>query len=752
MRRSPESESSGVGAALAPYSPPSYSLPNGPYGAAQAPILSLPLLPAARNVPTFMGLVNALKRRWVLAGFLGLLVAAAAAVGLWIAAPQGKHQVKALLEITPEQMSVIPGSVRHDDNHEGFKQNQMILIKTRTLLNRVSQRPKVAGLSMIATTDDPSKMIEEMMRTRWEASDLLAVTMNGDKPEELKTILDELITIYQLESSEKLRQERTDHKEKLTLIRNRYKKQIDDRLNESKVFSDLKVAVTPDIARAQVQLCNDEIRTGRAQMNQSEVKLKSEEKKLETLKTELELNAKKKFSDDEIEAALLKDKDPLLVGLQFDVDLANSRLANLRNKFVDPEHPKIKEAQADLVTLREKRLAVTNQRRQEVEKKLRSEKREELEKAERVARQDRDLHKSEIDTLRERLLQLDISLEKLNNNSMQVAIRFEELKPLNEQVQSLDRQISEISLWLDSGGRIKIREPAVIMYNHNQRQKMLYSGMVGAAAFLMIITLVAFLEWRSRRVDSVDQVVNEIGLRVIGTIPAFPSRQAIKTGEADANQNWRFILNESVNSTRTMLLHSAKTQNMQVIMVTSAMQGEGKTSLSSQLATSMATAGLRTLIVDCDLRNPSMHRLFDLALAPGCSEILLSELDVSDAVQATSVPNLWVISAGQCSNRVIAALAQGHQLESMFNRLRGQFDFIVVDTCPVLPVADSLLIGQHVDGVVISILQDISQLPKVLNASERLSQLNIPLLGAVVNGIKTDIHAYGYNYVKQLPA
>lgn len=276
--------------------------------------------------------------------------------------------------------------------------------------------------------------------------------------------------------------------------------------------------------------------------------------------------------------------------------------------------------------------------------------------------------------------------------------------------------------------------------------------MVGAAAFLGVITLVAFLEWRSRRVDSVDQVVNEIGLRVIGTIPAFPTRQAIKTGEADANQNWRFILNESVNSTRTMLLHSAKTQSMQVIMVTSAMQGEGKTSLSSQLATSMATAGLRTLIVDCDLRNPSMHRLFDLALAPGCSEILLSELDVSDAVQPTSVPNLWVVSAGQCSNRVIAALAQGHQLESMFNRLRGQFDFIVVDTCPVLPVADSLLIGQHVDGVVISILQDISQLPKVLNASERLAQLNIPLLGAVVNGIKTDIHAYGYNYVKQLPA
>jgi capsular exopolysaccharide synthesis family protein len=191
---------------------------------------------------------------------------------------------------------------------------------------------------------------------------------------------------------------------------------------------------------------------------------------------------------------------------------------------------------------------------------------------------------------------------------------------------------------------------------------------------------------------------------------------------------------------------------MQVIMVTSAMQGEGKTSLASQLATSMATAGLRTLILDCDMRNPSVHRLFDVALSPGCSEILCQEVDVADAVQPTSVPNLWMIAGGHCSNRVVAALAQGQPLEALFNRLRGQFDFVVVDCCPVLPVADALLIGQHVDGVVFSILQDISQLPKVLDASKRLTSLNIPLLGAVVNGTKVDTYTYGYNYVKQLPA
>jgi Mrp family chromosome partitioning ATPase len=68
-------------------------------------------------------------------------------------------------------------------------------------------------------------------------------------------------------------------------------------------------------------------------------------------------------------------------------------------------------------------------------------------------------------------------------------------------------------------------------------------------------------------------------------------------------------------------------------------------------------------------------------------------------------------------------------------------------------VADALLVGQHVDGVVFSIMQDVSQLPKVLIASEKLAQLNIPLVGAIVNGIRSgDMYSYGYNYVKQLPA
>jgi capsular exopolysaccharide synthesis family protein len=325
------------------------------------------------------------------------------------------------------------------------------------------------------------------------------------------------------------------------------------------------------------------------------------------------------------------------------------------------------------------------------------------------------------------------------------------LQPQRDTLDKLNTYLAGLRVEKNLDNRPSLRgEVERVPYN-NLNKKVLFSAVGGGATFLCVVLVVAFMEWRTRRVDGVDQVVNELGMRVIGTVPAFPNRANVKAAVEAGGANWRFVLNESINSTRTMLLHTARTQSMQVVMVTSATQGEGKTSLASQLATSMATAGMRTLLVDCDLRNPSVQKLFELPLAPGVSEVLRQEVDVSEAVQATAVPNLWVIPAGQCSAATIAALAQG-QMETLFNRLRGSFDFILVDSCPVLPVADALLIGQHVDGVVFSIMQDISQLPKVMTALAKLAQLNIPLVGAVVNGIKQDVASYGYNYVKQLPA
>ncbi len=706
--------------------------------------------PGVRSLPTIVELVHAFKRRWVLCLMVGGLIATSLAVGVWWVMPAGKHQARATVQIKTDMPGYV-GRTTHMETEafEKMCEAELAKLRTKQFLTKVASDPRVAKLPMIAGSDAKERVIEDSVGLKRDPSEIVKITMTGDDKEQLRVLLDVYSRLFVSEAQEQ---------ESAELVRdlNHIRKMLDD-LNAAIKADEKKLGVG---AERGAGIAIDRVMTER-DLASVATRLRTLKDRHEVAKQELDrLKAEK--ADPKLivvtagEVAEAVDANPA-VALRTAVYITAKEKLEAKRKIFNDGAAALKEfleaeaqALADLNTARKEATEIES-------KRLRAAKETTIDKrlidAGRVVA-DLDGQMQTADAERKKL---ETDLKGLARNGGELADVRDQLSPRVRDRENLESQERQIKLLLraddnEKPSRFKLLEEAVVYENWNQRQKMAFAS--GAAAFglFAVCLIVSYLEWRNRRVDGVDQVVTELGMRVIGTIPAFPSRAALRNGEAGANQNWRFILNESVNSTRTMLLHTAKTQHMQVILVTSAMQGEGKTSLSSQLATSMATAGLRTLVLDCDLRNPSIQKLFDVPVAPGCAEVLLQEVDISDVVQQTSVPNLWVIPAGQCNHRVIAALAQGHPLEALFNRLRGQFDIIIVDSCPILPVADTLLVAQHVDGVVFSILQDVSQLPKVQDASDRLLQLNIPLLGAVVNGIKPDIQAYGYNYVKQLPA
>jgi capsular exopolysaccharide synthesis family protein len=208
------------------------------------------------------------------------------------------------------------------------------------------------------------------------------------------------------------------------------------------------------------------------------------------------------------------------------------------------------------------------------------------------------------------------------------------------------------------------------------------------------------------------------------------------------------IITESVDAIRTQLLHAARSDGVQVVMVTSASGGEGKTSLSSQLAASLARAWRKTLLVDGDLRNPAAHKLFRLPLEPGFSELLRGEAGLGDVVKPTPLSRLWLLPAGHLDPHAIQALAQ-EDVRAIFEQMKEQYDFIIVDSCPVLPVADSLLLGQHVDAVIFAVLRDVSRLPSIQAAQQKLQGLGVRMLGAVVIGTDGDPGSVVYRYTTQ---
>ena len=736
---------------LSPFHTPAGGMPQPlPYGPNPG-YNAGPLPPKAKTGPSPAGMLHALKRRWVLATFLGGLLAAAAAAGVWMLMPAGKHQAKALIRLRQKTTELS----KSQEDFDSFRRDQMVILRTRDLIMRTLAEPSVASLETIRNSDDPVRFMEEGLTIKDVSPTTLSITLPGDNADDLKTILDVHVKKYIDDATNYDRKNRDDQMRKLELLSDRLTGEITSKERAINLAIQANNSGGGEGGGAKQARMQGELSQIDADMFARQSEIQELETKIAVMQKKVDA---KRYGFDPLELLSYVNSDSRVsvhlaekATKQFILNRDKER-ANLTNG--QPLPPSIAELQTQIEALdkriEEARSAVepevaqwmgrlTDQRL----KNLISDDKDRLEASRALfatRRIFRDLYQKGMT----QTIQGDFTANQL----------LEGLKPQREALNSIERQRVQLQIEKDMDSRIQLIEPPFVQLNLNVKQKTFLAVGAAIVGFIAVLVVIGYLEWRTRRIDGVDQVVSELGMRVIGTVPSFPNKASLKAAEAAGNANWRFVLNESINSTRTMLLHTARTQSMQVVMVTSATQGEGKTSLASQLGTSMATAGMRTLIVDCDLRNPSIHKLFDLTLQMGVSEVLLQEVDAADAVQPTSVPNLWVIPAGQCSTRVITALAQGHPLETLFNQLRGQFDFIIVDSCPVLPVADALLIGQHVDGVVFSIMQDISQLPKVQVASEKLQQLNVPLLGAVVNNVSggSAYYAYGYNYVKQLPA
>lgn len=743
MPRPPAGELS-PGSEVSPYNaPPATNGQLTPLSYAGRPV---PPAPAVQTTPTPAGLFHAFRRRWVLGTFIAVVCAASAGVTLWLFLPAGKHEVRALVRLRKSAGDNV--AIRGTEDYEAYKREQKFLLRTRSLLERTVRDPAVAGLDMIRHADDPARNLEENLSVADATTSVLSVTLKGNNIDEMKVVVDTLVKKYVDESTSTDHRVRQEQLNRLTRTEQGLKDEIEalqrriNLLSQSGAGGDSAEVRQAEIQKkvasldAEISLLNKEISRAEAELKGAQSQLASGRPDLDPDLVRLAVDADARVAPlavarDRIADQLVKDEkvatdaktDPVVAETRAALEKAEQALT-ARKKQVEAEIRQIESARA-LIDLK-KQIAALGQK---------------------IAT-NTDLRSKFKDE--QKVLEKSLSGGAVGN--AEVATLRQNMEPQLKMLALLQAQLVELRIRKEMEERADPMEPALGLPNRNLNKKVMMAGGAAFGTFAVVVLLVSFLEWRTRRVDGVDQVVGELGMRIIGTVPAFPNRAGLKAAAEAGGANWRFALNESINSARTLLLHTARSRSMQVVMVTSATQGEGKTSLASQLASSMATAGMRTLIVDCDLRNPSVHKLFDLVVGPGVSEILTQEIDTADAVQPTVVPNLWMIPAGTCSNRVIAALAQGHPLETLFNRLRGQFDFVIVDSCPILPVADALLVGQHVDGVVFSIMQDVSQIPKVLVASEKMAQLNIPFLGAVVNGIKQDTYSYGYNYVRQLPA
>ena len=237
------------------------------------------------------------------------------------------------------------------------------------------------------------------------------------------------------------------------------------------------------------------------------------------------------------------------------------------------------------------------------------------------------------------------------------------------------------------------------------------------------------------------------GLAVLGLIPLVTDWRARDQGRLVSLTDPTSQAAEAYRILRTSIQFLSLDRQVRLIQVTSASAQEGKTTTLANLAVAFASSGLRTVAVCCDLRRPRLHKFFDIENSVGFTSVLLGKVQLASALQPIPAQDrLLVLASGPLPPNPAELLSSSRTAE-LFRSLANQADVVLIDSPPVLPVTDSLVLSQRVDATVLVGSAGVTTRKAAARAAEMLLQLDAPVVGAVLNGVSEDSHyGSGYSY------
>lgn len=194
-------------------------------------------------------------------------------------------------------------------------------------------------------------------------------------------------------------------------------------------------------------------------------------------------------------------------------------------------------------------------------------------------------------------------------------------------------------------------------------------------------------------------------------------------------------VSESYKRIRTNLQFSNLDGNVKTIMFTSSVKGEGKTTTVANLSLSLAQAGHKVILLDCDFRNPSIHKLFEISNRFGITDILLRKKDYKEYLNPIiDYENLDVLTVGKVPSNP-SELLYSKAMRSLINKLRDDYDYILLDTPPTLPVTDATVMSTYIDRVVIVCLAGKTDKDTIKKTIESLKKVEANILGVILNKV-----------------
>ena len=273
-----------------------------------------------------------------------------------------------------------------------------------------------------------------------------------------------------------------------------------------------------------------------------------------------------------------------------------------------------------------------------------------------------------------------------------------------------------------------------------------------ALGFLLGVLLLMLYTVTTRTVRDEEELRALLNVPCLGTLPSYKKKKRKKNpGNTEIN-----ILNDrnGSNSDYVECMRLIRTRlerqmgDKKVLMVTSSIPGEGKSTVAGNLAISMARKGKRVVLIDCDLRNPSQGKVFGLKEKfPGLVAVLQGQAPLREAlyeVKDRGEPIGLTLLPGSDHESKLVEILGSEEMSRLLERLKERADVIILDTPPSAMLVDAMIMVQHVDGVVYVVMSDFAKRSFIFRGMEELTSNGVEVLGCILNGGKTRTRGYGY--------
>jgi capsular exopolysaccharide synthesis family protein len=208
------------------------------------------------------------------------------------------------------------------------------------------------------------------------------------------------------------------------------------------------------------------------------------------------------------------------------------------------------------------------------------------------------------------------------------------------------------------------------------------------------------------------------------------------------------LIAEQYKSLRTSLYYLSPDEPLKSILISSSQEREGKSITASNLAFTLSLdTSKKTILVDADLRKPTIHTLFSIPREPGFSDILLGHVEVEDFIQKPTLQNLYIIPSGM-ETPMPSEILHSPKIKEIMEKLKSQFDYIIFDSPPVLSVTDASVLGANCDGVILVVKAEATQKNIIEEASNTLEEDNAKVKGYVLTNFHVPITDYAMGRYK----